>query len=72
MPVFHLYALPLHSQTIGFDPIISASEAAEFNTRWMTLDELWPLADYITVHTPLIPQTTSKTISDMFTCNSVL
>ncbi|XP_006822129.1 D-3-phosphoglycerate dehydrogenase-like [Saccoglossus kowalevskii] len=43
--------------TIGFDPIIPASVSAEFNTEWMTLDKLWPLADYITVHTPLIPQT---------------
>jgi len=26
----------------------------------MTLEEIWPLADYITVHTPLIPATRSK------------
>lgn len=23
----------------------------------MELDQIWPLADYITVHTPLIPST---------------
>jgi len=26
----------------------------------MTLEQIWPLADYITVHTPLIPATRSK------------
>ncbi|KAK9753296.1 D-isomer specific 2-hydroxyacid dehydrogenase, NAD binding domain [Popillia japonica] len=44
-------------KTIGFDPIISAEEAATFNVNHMSLEEIWPLADYITVHTPLIPQT---------------
>nr|XP_002130537.1 D-3-phosphoglycerate dehydrogenase [Ciona intestinalis] len=43
--------------TIGFDPIVSKEEAAKSNIEWMTLDEMWPLCDYITVHTPLIPQT---------------
>ncbi|KAK0051289.1 D-3-phosphoglycerate dehydrogenase-like isoform X1 [Biomphalaria pfeifferi] len=43
--------------TIGYDPIISSAESATFNTEWMPLEKIWPLADYITVHTPLIPQT---------------
>ncbi|KAK7011022.1 D-3-phosphoglycerate dehydrogenase-like isoform X2, partial [Biomphalaria glabrata] len=43
--------------TIGYDPIISSDESATFNTEWMPLEKIWPLADYITVHTPLIPQT---------------
>jgi phosphoglycerate dehydrogenase-like enzyme len=47
-------------QTIGYDPIIPAEVSAEFNTEWMPLEKIWPLADYITVHTPLIPQTRSK------------
>ena len=47
-------------QTIGYDPIIPGSVSAEFNVDWLPLEELWPLADYITVHTPLIPQTKSK------------
>ena len=34
--------------------------SAEFNVDWMPLEQIWPLADYITVHTPLIPQTRSK------------
>lgn len=43
--------------TIGYDPLVPAEEAAKFNIEWMELDQLWPKADYITVHTPLIPQT---------------
>lgn len=26
--------------------------------EWLTLEEIWPKADYITVHVPLVPQTT--------------
>ncbi|CAL1535404.1 unnamed protein product [Lymnaea stagnalis] len=43
--------------TIGFDPIIGAQESATFNTEWLPLEKIWTKADYITVHTPLIPQT---------------
>ncbi|XP_059151204.1 D-3-phosphoglycerate dehydrogenase-like isoform X2 [Physella acuta] len=43
--------------TVGFDPIIGAQESATFNTEWLPLEKIWPIADYITVHTPLIPQT---------------
>jgi len=43
--------------TIGFDPVVSAESAKQFNVEKMELEEIWPLADYITVHTPLIPQT---------------
>ena len=47
-------------QTIGFDPIIPGSVSAEFGVEWLPLEEIWPRADYLTVHTPLIPQTKSK------------
>lgn len=43
--------------TIGFDPIIPGEVTREFGVESMTLEEIWPQADYITVHTPLIPQT---------------
>lgn len=43
--------------TIGYDPMVSAEEAAKSNIEYMQLDKLWPLADFVTVHTPLIPQT---------------
>jgi len=44
-------------KTIGFDPIVPAEVSAEFGVKSMTLEQIWPLADYITVHVPLIPQT---------------
>ena len=34
--------------------------AAEFGVEFLELDDLWPRADFITVHTPLIPQTKGK------------
>ena len=45
---------------MGFDPLVPAEEAIKFNVEAMDLDKLWPLADIITVHTPLIPQTRGK------------
>lgn len=44
-------------KVIGFDPIVSKEDAAKLNIESLALEQIWPLADYITVHTPLIPQT---------------
>ncbi|XP_044728000.1 D-3-phosphoglycerate dehydrogenase [Chrysoperla carnea] len=44
-------------KTVGFDPIVTAEDAAKFNVKKMELDEIYPIADYITIHTPLIPST---------------
>lgn len=44
-------------KVIGFDPITTAEEAKAAGIQKMELEEIWPLADYITVHTPLIPAT---------------
>lgn len=44
-------------KTIGYDPIVSADVAEQHNVEWLELEKLWPQVDYITVHTPLIPQT---------------
>ncbi|XP_067635109.1 D-3-phosphoglycerate dehydrogenase [Eurosta solidaginis] len=44
-------------RTIGYDPITTEEEARAAGIEKMDLDSIWPLADYITVHTPLIPQT---------------
>jgi len=40
-------------KVIGFDPIVTADDAAKFNVDWKKLEEIWPVADYITVHVPL-------------------
>ncbi|XP_077302393.1 D-3-phosphoglycerate dehydrogenase [Arctopsyche grandis] len=42
---------------IGYDPIVSAEDAKAYNTEKMELVDIWPLADYITVHTPLMDST---------------
>lgn len=39
---------------------MSAEDAAKFNVQSLSLEEIWPIADYITVHTPLIPATRSE------------
>jgi phosphoglycerate dehydrogenase-like enzyme len=49
-------------KTIGYDPVISKESAAEFRVDKMELEEIWPLADYISVHTPYMPQTHRKSI----------
>lgn len=46
-------------QVIGFDPITTHEEAKSAGIEKLELDEIWPQADYITVHTPLIPATRS-------------
>lgn len=43
--------------TIGHDPMTASAESRKFGVEWVTLDELWSQADYITLHTPLIAQT---------------
>lgn len=54
-------------RTIGYDPVIPASALAEFGVQSMSLDEMWPQVDYITVHTPLLPQT--KNLINIVTLN---
>lgn len=47
-------------KVIGFDPFVTSEQCEQFHTSKMELDEIWPLADYITLHTPLIESTRSK------------
>ncbi|KOC67756.1 D-3-phosphoglycerate dehydrogenase [Habropoda laboriosa] len=42
---------------VAFDPLLTHELASQLDVRKLSLDEIWPIADYITVHTPLIPQT---------------
>ena len=43
---------------IGFDPFLTAEQAAKLGIELCeTVDEMLPLVDYLTVHTPLTPQT---------------
>ena len=42
---------------VAYDPFISKERAAQLGVRVMTLEELFTVADVITVHTPLIKET---------------
>jgi hypothetical protein len=37
--------------------LMQLQDAAKSGIEWMSLENLWPLADYITVHVPLIKAT---------------
>nr|XP_012423383.1 PREDICTED: D-3-phosphoglycerate dehydrogenase isoform X2 [Odobenus rosmarus divergens] len=45
-------------KTVGYDPIIAPEVSASFGVQQLPLEEIWPLCDFITVHTPLLPSTT--------------
>uniref|UniRef100_A0A8D2LCT5 D-3-phosphoglycerate dehydrogenase n=1 Tax=Varanus komodoensis TaxID=61221 RepID=A0A8D2LCT5_VARKO len=45
-------------KTVGYDPIILPEESAAFGVEQLPLEQIWPLCDFITVHTPLLPSTT--------------
>ncbi|XP_067113563.1 D-3-phosphoglycerate dehydrogenase [Osmerus mordax] len=45
-------------KTIGYDPITPPEVTATWGVEQMSLEQLWPQCDYITVHTPLMPATT--------------
>ena len=51
---------PTPAQTIGYDPITPREVTAGWGVEQMTLEELWPQCDFITVHTPLMPSTTGE------------
>jgi D-3-phosphoglycerate dehydrogenase / 2-oxoglutarate reductase len=50
-------ALGLRMRVIAFDPFLSAERAKSLGAEKVELDELLAHADFITLHTPLTPQT---------------
>ena len=50
-------AVGLKMRVIAFDPFLSTERAATLGVEKVELDELLARADFITLHTPLIPQT---------------
>ncbi|KAK6011894.1 4-phosphoerythronate dehydrogenase, partial [Ostertagia ostertagi] len=44
-------------RVIGYDPMTTKEAAAAKNIELLPLEEIWPQADFITVHVPLIPET---------------
>jgi D-3-phosphoglycerate dehydrogenase / 2-oxoglutarate reductase len=47
----------LRMRVIAYDPFLSAERAKELNIEKVELDELFPRADFITLHTPLTDAT---------------
>jgi D-3-phosphoglycerate dehydrogenase len=50
-------ALGLRMKVIAFDPFVTAEAAARLRVELVPLDEIWARADFVTVHTPLTPET---------------
>lgn len=53
-------------RTIGYDPITPPEVTATWGVQQMSLEQLWPQCDYITVHTPLLPSTVGLLNDDTF------
>jgi D-3-phosphoglycerate dehydrogenase len=53
-------ALAFQMRVLGYDPFLSAEQASKLGiTRVDTVREMLPHVDYLTVHTPLTPETTN-------------
>ena len=50
-------ALGLQMEVIVYDPFLSTEKAATLNVKKVTLEELFKLADFITLHVPLTNET---------------
>jgi D-3-phosphoglycerate dehydrogenase len=50
-------ALGLRMRVIGYDPFVTPEAAARMRVELVKLDDLFRRADFITVHTPLTPET---------------
>lgn len=56
----YVWFFSLSYQTIGYDPITPPELSASWGVEQMSLEQLWPQCDYITVHTPLMPSTVGE------------
>ncbi len=50
-------AQAMQMNVIGYDPFLSDERAKELGIQKVTLEELFARADFITIHTPLTPET---------------
>jgi D-3-phosphoglycerate dehydrogenase len=50
-------ALGLRMKVIAFDPFVTAETAARIGVELVTLDEMYPRIDFLTIHTPLTAET---------------
>jgi D-3-phosphoglycerate dehydrogenase / 2-oxoglutarate reductase len=59
-------ALGYEMRVIGYDPYLSREATAKLNVEPATLDEIYARSDFITIHTPLTPETKSLINKDAF------
>jgi D-3-phosphoglycerate dehydrogenase len=50
-------ALGLRMKVIAYDPFVTAETAARIGVELVTLEQMYPRADYVTIHTPLTSET---------------
>ncbi len=50
-------AIGMKMDVLGYDPYISPEAAAILGVEWVPLDEVLARSDFITVHTPMTPET---------------
>lgn len=53
-------------EIIGYDPMVSKTDAEKIGIKGMELEEIWPVADYITIHVPLMDSTVNLMSSGVF------
>jgi len=44
-------------EVIGYDPVAPTSVVESLGIQFVSLDEIWKRSDYISVHVPLLPET---------------
>ena len=59
-------AMGLKMNVIACDPFISPEVAEQMGVKLVSMDELYANADFITVHSPLMPETTNLVNDDSF------
>jgi D-3-phosphoglycerate dehydrogenase len=52
-------AQSLGMKVVVYDPLITTERAAQLNVQKLPLEEIWPKADFITVHAPKTPETSN-------------
>lgn len=60
-------ALGLKMKVVAYDPFLAVERAADLGIQKVTLEELFEKADFITLHTPLTPQTKNIINAEAFT-----
>jgi D-3-phosphoglycerate dehydrogenase len=50
-------ALGLRMKVIAYDPFVTAEMAARIGVELVSLEQLFPRADFVSIHTPLTPET---------------